>query len=1361
MFNPSDTFPYIGLRPFSEEDSLYFKGRDEQILQLTAQLEANKFLMVTGASGDGKSSLVYAGLVPNARAGFFKARYANWVVADFRPERTPLHNLSKSISRNLRIGNEASVEVELRRGFSSLLEVYTNSSLYVDEQSENWKAASESERDDMQRKAANLLIVADQFEEFFTNPENYYKNAPSADSQLVINLLLETAKISISKNLPVYIVCTMRSDYIGQCAAFRGLPEFIGFSQFFVPRLKRKEMVQVVKEPAALHGDKISNRLTERVVYDLGEGIDQLPVLEHAMNEVWIQAKNGAEELDLLHYAMAGGMPVNELPPDDLQKFNEWFGTLPAKLQEAYQHPGLSHIIDTHANKLYLSAADQYNQSRRQDGSKPSDALSTADAQLIIKTAFTCLTKMDEGRAVRNRMTLQEITDILAKPELTCEVVGGVLNIFREPGNTFLRPYITDDPDSQKLKPESVLDITHESLIRNWELLLTWAKEEFDHLTVYEDFKKQLDRWVASQKSNGFLLSIGPLTYFEAWYEKLNPNIFWVNRYLDPGLPISTRLAEARSTIDHAQEFLKRSANKHRITRMVVRHGATKLASIAAAIFIFILCIYYYLDGRKKENDYVINQVLSEGEVLVRDPRVIGSNKAEFLLLSEFIQPGSFKRIVDGLPDEEKFGVAKDAYTEFAWNANASNPPIRKEILLYMDSVLRATPDSLVDKATLNTRLYAWNMLIIQTTHHLFFYKDQQLQKKMNEAVVDLRKLVMDILVSGKYSELPDTKAINEGLEHLLNNNALSVADVEQILKSISPFEGEPGVSQFKKIFPVTGRVNYSRGNQYVHSGGYQELAYLYAVVGKTERIKSCIDSLIKYNPNYPRYRNGAINIAAYLFLYQHNDELRNLISDYCNKQGMRTDEFFERWVNMSGIYSIDFSNKLWVAENHNIVLERINGVQMKRIFDMFEAELRKNSTDQTELHFNLSLYYKQRGAIFSKMSRDGHADVTTAQLDSLFLKSVEEYRKVPPDYLDQEITVFKQNRQQGSIKRKKLFLYPDHYQKVWNRAFFVPKYYSIDYLNYLVKNDLIDELYQNEEDVRLIYTWLKNYMFVNGTSDTQQEEKNYTPLLEEDLALVESLFTEFSAKIKLNGMGNLSRLLLIQSYLEQGQYDKFEPLYQKLEIDQFDSNLKEPEYNTQGLQYPINSFSNLMNVVVEYLASQGRQAEANRIISEYTSITNRIKAYSDVQRGFQKFPSPAPEVIFSFLDSAVTETKRLADYQFTSSDPRIVMAYAMSATGGKKLNDLSQTYVKQLSLNAQSDIIQRWIQGIAASGDYYQAYTAIPEISILTDRLYLYSMILVHDAVDRSKDPNWKLFLKKKEEGFYQEDFAYEINIF
>ena len=59
--------PYTGLRSFTEEESLYFKGRDLQVDQITSLLEQNKFLMVTGASGEGKSSLIYACLLYTSR----------------------------------------------------------------------------------------------------------------------------------------------------------------------------------------------------------------------------------------------------------------------------------------------------------------------------------------------------------------------------------------------------------------------------------------------------------------------------------------------------------------------------------------------------------------------------------------------------------------------------------------------------------------------------------------------------------------------------------------------------------------------------------------------------------------------------------------------------------------------------------------------------------------------------------------------------------------------------------------------------------------------------------------------------------------------------------------------------------------------------------------------------------------------------------------------------------------------------------------------------------------------------------------------------------------------------------------------
>ena len=153
MFEEYKICPYTGLRPFTEDESIYFKGRDEHIEQATKQLEKNKFIMLTGASGDGKSSLVYAGIVPNAKAGFLKATFSNWAVADFRPERKPLGNLSEAVASQLGISADT-VRTELGYGFSALVDIYKASSLYYDTRGTEWLESDERSRNEKKRKAA-------------------------------------------------------------------------------------------------------------------------------------------------------------------------------------------------------------------------------------------------------------------------------------------------------------------------------------------------------------------------------------------------------------------------------------------------------------------------------------------------------------------------------------------------------------------------------------------------------------------------------------------------------------------------------------------------------------------------------------------------------------------------------------------------------------------------------------------------------------------------------------------------------------------------------------------------------------------------------------------------------------------------------------------------------------------------------------------------------------------------------------------------------------------------------------------------------------------------------------------------------
>jgi hypothetical protein len=228
-------------------------------------------------------------------------------------------------------------------------------------------------------------------------------------------------------------------------------------------------------------------------------------------------------------------------------------------------------------------------------------------------------------------MTLQEITNILGTGH-DSSVVGSVLNIFREPGNTFIHPFILeDDADSQQLHPQIILDITHESLIRNWKYLGQWAKEEYDSRSISLDFEQQLGRWVSSEKSNDFLLSIGPLTFFENWFNKAIPNDWWIARYLPGEDTKQSKLEKAGEILANAREFLKQSANKHVITRTVMRYGSKRIAATMALIALLTLTSFAVRNYLKQQNAAVLSTIISQSLELTRNPKVTLDSKSRFI----------------------------------------------------------------------------------------------------------------------------------------------------------------------------------------------------------------------------------------------------------------------------------------------------------------------------------------------------------------------------------------------------------------------------------------------------------------------------------------------------------------------------------------------------------------------------------------------------------------------------------------------------------------------------------------------------------------------------------------------------------
>jgi len=615
--------PYPGLRPFTQEESIFFKGRDLHIRQVINQLEERKFVMVTGASGDGKSSLIYAGVIPNASAGFFHAEYNNWLFLDFRPERDPLKNLAIILAEKLEL-TENEVSEKLQYGFSAIVNLYKSTNFYIDKEGEKWKLADNFEKKQLKNKAANIFILADQFEEFFTNQENFNKGKASNSAYTTVNLLLETAKIAIAEKLPIYIVFTMRSDFISQCVAFKGLPEAIGFSQFFIPRLKRNELQQVIAEPALLSGGKISPRLVEILINELRDGFDQLPVLQHCLNSLWKLAENGNDEIDLLHLAMLAGLEPKYLNESDKKLFNEWFSNLEDYKKSFFKNHSLANVLNSHANDLYMSAYKHFNENI--DWAEKN--ITEEDARFIIKTTFQCLTKIDEGRAVRNRMTLTEITRIINKKHITTDIVCGVMNIFRLPTSTFIRPFIDlEDIATQYLSKESVWDITHEALIRNWDLLQEWENEEYQVLANFRDFTTQLNRWQANQKSNTFLLASGNLSHFEEWYHKSNSNAYWIAKYDNSDLSYDERLRNSKEKAILSLRFLKESRNN--ILKIEKAKKKQRLvATISAIVVIIILSFFTFWALSEKSKAEAQKQIAMEETQKAKDAKLLADKNA-------------------------------------------------------------------------------------------------------------------------------------------------------------------------------------------------------------------------------------------------------------------------------------------------------------------------------------------------------------------------------------------------------------------------------------------------------------------------------------------------------------------------------------------------------------------------------------------------------------------------------------------------------------------------------------------------------------------------------------------------------------
>ena len=399
--------PFPGFRPFEIDEADIYFGRECQIDKLLDRLASSRFIAVAGPSGCGKSSLVKAGVLPAIRAGFLAKAGVRWRVAELRPGKEPMEALTDALRTSPALGTEyadssrGALDATLRRGPLGLVQTVRQAGL---------------------APKTNMLVLVDQFEEIFRHQDPRMRD----EIEAFVDLLVTASQ---DDRAPIYVILTMRSDFIGECSTYPGLSEAVSAGLFLTPRMTREECANAIVSPARVFGANVDPALVNRLLNEMAAVSNQLPPLQHFLMRLWDVATR-----DRTTNAAEPPRPV--VLTADLYKR---VGTLEGALSD-------------HANEALAE-------------------LTSESDQQVAEVLFRSLVDV----TLDNRRTRRPVSvaTVAARAHTDTATVERVVSMFVREGRSFLvrsGPPVPSD--------RAVIDISHESLIKLWDRLRQWSDDE-------------------------------------------------------------------------------------------------------------------------------------------------------------------------------------------------------------------------------------------------------------------------------------------------------------------------------------------------------------------------------------------------------------------------------------------------------------------------------------------------------------------------------------------------------------------------------------------------------------------------------------------------------------------------------------------------------------------------------------------------------------------------------------------------------------------------------------------------------------------------------------------------------------------
>ncbi|WP_328537546.1 nSTAND1 domain-containing NTPase [Streptomyces sp. NBC_00344] len=300
---PGGVCPYRGLAPYREQDARWFFGRERCTDALVAQLRAAEttggLVMLVGASGSGKSSLLNAGVVPalqNGALGDGDSRARK--VLQLVPGSDPLAELTRRIPELAHVLPTAEEPAE-----RELASDEPGTRRFAHAAREAVSAWTDRET----CSSARPVVIVDQFEEAFTLCSD------EANRRAFVQLLHAACTATGPDGpAPVLVVLGIRADFYEQCLGYPELADALQHRHMVLGPLTTAELREAVTSPARAVGLELEPGLAELIVREVsadgprGTHAGVLPLLSHALLATW--QRRTAGRLTLAGYGAAGGI---------------------------------------------------------------------------------------------------------------------------------------------------------------------------------------------------------------------------------------------------------------------------------------------------------------------------------------------------------------------------------------------------------------------------------------------------------------------------------------------------------------------------------------------------------------------------------------------------------------------------------------------------------------------------------------------------------------------------------------------------------------------------------------------------------------------------------------------------------------------------------------------------------------------------------------------------------------------------------------------------------------------------------------------------------------------------------------------